>query len=99
MQAYIMYARLTMRSRHRVLLMKLSYGQEINQKEWESVSSMTHGDILEIRCRLCEDITRIDPAPSSFRAIMLRWRTTRRSAARRYRISRRRKRREVGRAS
>ena len=99
MQSYIMYIRLGMRSRHRMLLMQLSHGQEINQREWESVSSMTHGDILEIRRRLREDITRSDPTASSFRAITLRWRNIRRGATRKYRISRRNKRREVERAS
>lgn len=99
MQPYIMYSRFALRSRHRVLLMKFSYGQEINREEWESVSSMTHGDILEIRRRLREDITHIDPTPSSFRTIRLRWRTIRRAAARKYRISRRSERHEVGRVS
>lgn len=98
-QPYIAYIRLGIRSRHRMLLMKLSYGQEINQREWESVSSMTHGDILEIRRRLRADITHIDPMPNFFDPIMVRWRIMRRRIAKRFGISRRNKRREVGPAS
>jgi hypothetical protein len=94
LQPYVMYIRLGMRSRHRVLLMQLAYGQEINRKEWESVSSMTHGDILEIRRRLRGDITHIDPAPSFLDPIMLRWRVTHRRITKRFGISRPNKRRE-----
>jgi hypothetical protein len=79
--------------------MQLAYGQGINQKEWESVSAMTHGDILEIRRRLRADITYVDPMPSFFDPIMVRWRIMRRHIAKRFGISRPSKRREVGSAS
>ena len=95
-QPYVTYIRLGMRSRHRMLLMQLAYGQEINQKEWESVSSMTHGDILEIRRRLRGDITHIDPMPSFLDPIRLRWRIMRRRIAKKFGVSRPSKRREVG---
>jgi hypothetical protein len=65
-EPYVMYIRLGLRSRHRVLIMKLSYGQEIDPAEWKSVSSMTHGEILEIRRRFRADITHVDPVPSIF---------------------------------
>ena len=93
MQPYITYIRLGMRSRHRMLLMQLAYGQEIDQREWESVSSMTHGDILKIRHRFRGDVTHIDPTPSFLDPIMLRWRSMRRRIAKRFGISRRSNRR------
>jgi len=82
-----------------MLLMQLAYGQEINHKEWESVSSMTHGDILEIRRRLRGDITHIDPTPNFLDPIMHRWRIMRRRIAKRLSISHPSKRRKVGPAS
>jgi hypothetical protein len=96
MWPYITYLRLGLRSRHRMLLMKLAYGQEISQKEWEFVSSKTHGDILEIRRRLRGDIARLDPAPSSFDPIMRRLRRTSRRTARKFRIAHMDNHHEVG---
>lgn len=56
-------ARIPLRMRHRVLLMQLSFGHSINKDEWKAVSSMTHGDILQIRSRFREDLTYTDPGP------------------------------------
>ena len=81
MWPYVTYLRLGLRSRHRMLLMKLAYGQEISQKEWEFVSSKTHGEILEIRQRLRGDIACLDSVPNSFAPIMQRWRRTGRRKA------------------
>jgi hypothetical protein len=81
LQPYIQYIRLGVRSRHRILLMKLSYGVEINRKEWQSVSSMTHKDILETRYKFREDLTHIDPARNSFLERAFRLRRLRRLAA------------------
>lgn len=89
LQPYVTYIRVGMRSRHRMLLMKLSHGMDIDKKEWESVASMTHGDILKIRHRLREDITHIDSTPSSIRAITFRWRLLHRKTAQRFSVSRR----------
>jgi hypothetical protein len=76
LQPYMTYIRMGMRSRHRILLMALSYNQQISRGEWESVSSMTHGDILKIRWRLREDITYVDPVPNPLSPAR-RWRVMR----------------------
>lgn len=86
-QPYITYIRHGIRSRHRILLMKLFYGQEIDRKEWESVSSMTHRDILDIRRRLREDITYVDSKPSLFASLSFRWRIIRQRVTRSLHIS------------
>jgi hypothetical protein len=94
-QPYITYIRHGIRSRHRTLLMKLAHGQELDRKEWESVSSMTHRDILEIRRRLRGDITYVDSEPSHLASLLLRSRMMRHRAAKRLHISRTKKRHEV----
>jgi hypothetical protein len=85
---YITYIRLGIRSRQRMLLMKLTYGQEISEKEWEFVSSKTHGDILEIRRRLREDITHIDSGPTPFAPTIPRFRRMRRRIIKKLRVIR-----------
>jgi hypothetical protein len=94
-QPYITYIRHGIRSRHRMLLMKLAYGQEIDQKEWKFVSSKTQGDILDIRRRLREDLTYIDLEPSPFRSLLFRWRIIRRRAAKRLHVSRTKERHDI----
>lgn len=70
---YIASIRLGLRSRHRVLLMKLHWGKDpIDGKERKAVSSMTHREILDIRRRFRDDVTHVDPAPTRFRSAVQR---------------------------
>jgi hypothetical protein len=77
LQPYVMYLRLGLRSRQRMLLMKLDYGQGVNPEEWKFVSSKTHGEILEIRQKLRDDITYLDPAPRPVSPMMRRFKILR----------------------
>jgi hypothetical protein len=77
LQPYVMYLRLGLRSRQRMLLMKLDYGQGINPEEWKFVSSKTHGEILVIRQKLRDDITYLDPVPNLTGLAMRRFKVLR----------------------
>ncbi len=86
LQPYVIYLRLGLRSRQRMLLMKLDYGQGVNQEEWKFVSSKTHGEILEIRQKLRDDITYLDLPPKSLSPSMRRFKILRRRTRERLRI-------------
>lgn len=99
LQPYLLYLRLGLRSRQQMLLMKLDYGQGVNQEEWKFVSSKTHGEILEIRQKLRDDITYLDPPPKSLTPAMRRFKILRRRTRERLRIGRPGKSRRGGLAS
>jgi hypothetical protein len=80
--------RLGMRTRHRMLLMQLTHGQEVDEQEWRSVAGLTFDDLERVRRGLRADLAVREDAPSRLSRLSVKGRAGWKSLQRRRRASR-----------